>query len=153
MCCGYLVPVVLLTRPLTRYLSGNYFKDRIILVLFFGTDFWISLALKKKACRGWKSCTCTGRWCNLSCSSLLTTSRWHLKTLTGERSPEGGSEYKANKYLHSLCPWKCSCCVFDAFLEKVKWPLICEVTQETLITLISEASAGFAGDKPWLSWQ
>lgn len=48
-------------------------------------------------------------------------------------------------------PCKCLCCTFDAFLEKVKRPLICEMTQETLITSIPEASAGFAGDEPWLS--
>lgn len=153
MCCGHLVPVALLTWPLTKYLSGNYFKGREILDLFFGTGFWILLALKKKkdSC-GWKNCTCTGRWCNCSCSSLLRTSRWHLKYTQVNK---GGSEYNANRYLHSLCPfpWKCLCCIFDAFLEKVKWHLIYEMSRETSITLIPEAQLVLLEDKPWLSWQ
>lgn len=48
MYCGHLVPVVLLTRPLTKYLSGNYFKDRKILDLFFWNRLLNFICIKKK---------------------------------------------------------------------------------------------------------
>lgn len=80
-------------------------------------------------------------------------SRWHLNILTQVNEALKMTEYSGNKYLrfpHPF-PWRCSCCILDAFLEKIKQPLISEMTQETFIMLIPETSAGFTGDKPWLA--
>lgn len=99
-----------------------FWRQKNLGLVFLGQTSEFYLHLKNKiVCCGWKSCTCTGRWWNSSCSSVLRTSSWHSKMHSGEGSPGGGSECNAHKYLHSLCPFHASVCVALLMLFWRRW--------------------------------
>lgn len=122
MCCGHPVPAALLTPPSTRYLSGNYFKDRKILDLFSGTDFCILFALRKKKLVVAEKAALAQEGDvtppALYCSEQAGGSQKY--TWVKEALNVALSIMQINTCIPSAPSHESLCCILDAFLEKVE---------------------------------